>query len=129
MASDLSPGKTVLIVEDNEDERAGLAAVLSAEGFAVATAADIPTALALVRAGPPPAVVLLDMLMPRPDGWDYLMQRRHDRALAAVPVVITTALTVASPEWGAALGGGAACFRKPLPVAELLAEIRRLCTA
>jgi two-component system, chemotaxis family, sensor histidine kinase and response regulator PixL len=127
MASDAPGGKTVLIVEDNDDEREGLAAILLGEGFAVAAAADIPTALATLRTGPPTAVVLLDMLMPGQDGWDFLMLRRRDPVLAAVPVVITTALTVASPEWGAALSGGAACFRKPLPVGELLAEIRRLC--
>jgi putative two-component system response regulator len=127
MASDAPDGKTILIVEDNQVEREGLAALLLGEGFAVAAAADIPAALAILRTGPPPALVLLDILMPGQDGWDFLMLRRRDPVLAAVPVVITTALTAASPEWSAALSGGAACFRKPLPVADLLAEVRRLC--
>src|SRR5262249_20166681 len=50
MASDATGGKTVLIVEDDPDEREGLAAILSGAGFAVVTAADIPAALAIVRA-------------------------------------------------------------------------------
>ena len=42
-------------------------------------------------------LVLLTMLLPGRDGWDFLSERRRDPALAAVPVIITTKLGVATP--------------------------------
>jgi CheY-like chemotaxis protein len=126
MASDVPTGKAVLIVEDNEVERLGLAALLRREGYAVSTAADVPAAMALLHQGAAPCLILLDMLLPGLDGWDFLTMRQRDAALAAVPVVILTGLGVASPEWAHSLGA-AACFRKPLPVPALLDEVRRLC--
>ncbi len=65
----MSGPKTMLVVEDNEITRAGLAAVPRREGFAVALAADGREALALQRVGPPPGLILTDMLMPALDGW------------------------------------------------------------
>jgi CheY-like chemotaxis protein len=126
MASDVPTGKAVLIVEDNEVERLGLATILRWEGFAVATAADAASALTLLRVGTDPCVILLDMLLPGKDGWDFLAERTRDPAMAAIPVIITTSIRVASPEWAHSLGA-AACFRKPLPVPALLDEVRRLC--
>jgi CheY-like chemotaxis protein len=126
MASDVPTGKAVLIVEDNEVERLGLAALLRREGYAVSTAADVPAAMTLLHQGAAPCLILLDMLLPGLDGWDFLTMRQPDAALAAVPVVILTGLGVASPEWAHSLGA-AACFRKPLPVPALLDEVRRLC--
>ena len=128
MAADAPAGKTVLVVEDNRTEREGLATILLSEGYAVATAADSAEALALLRAGTAPCLILLDMMLPGKDGWDFLSEHRRDPRLGAVPVIITTALGVASPEWAHSLGA-AACFRKPLPVPALLDEVRRHCAA
>jgi sigma-B regulation protein RsbU (phosphoserine phosphatase) len=128
MATERPAGKPVLIVEDNEVERVGLATILRREGYAVATAADGASALTLLRAGTDPCLILLDMLLPGKDGWDFLTERKRDPELAAVPVIITTALGVASPEWAHSLGA-AACFRKPFQVPALLDEVRRHCTA
>ena len=117
--------KAVLLVEDNEVEREGMAFILRHEGYTVATALDADGAVAFLRAHPETAVVLLDMLLPGKDGWRFLAERRTDPALAAVPVVITTAIRVASPEWARSLGAQA-FFRKPVPVAAMLDEARCL---
>jgi CheY-like chemotaxis protein len=126
MADGAAVGKTVLVVEDNEVEREGLAVILSDAGYTVATALDADGAVASLRTHPETAAVILDMMLEGRDGWDFLRRRPSDPALARVPVVIMTGLRVASREWAESLGAKA-CFRKPVPVPALLDEIRRLC--
>jgi len=119
-------GKTILIVEDNDVQREGLAVVLRMEGHTVLPTADGKAALALLKSGVAPDLILLDMMVPPPgtDGWRFLQARNRTPALAAVPVVIMTALGIASDQWAESLG--ACCLvRKPVETADLLAAIRR----
>jgi CheY-like chemotaxis protein len=125
MSANSSSGKTLLIVEDNEVARAGMALILRRAGFTVEAAVDGRAALDRLGTGPPPDLILLDMMMPGLDGWRFLERRRRDAALSAVPVIITTALGIASPEWAASLGA-AACLRKPIETEELVQAVRRL---
>ncbi len=115
--------RMVLVVEDDEEARAGLVAVLRREGYAVTAVGTVEAGLAALRSVGAD-LVLLTMLLPGRDGWDFLSVRRRDPDLSAVPVVITTKLGVATPEWAESLGARA-CFRKPYDVAALLAEVRR----
>jgi len=120
------PDETILIVEDNEVQREGLAIVLRKEGYTVFPTADGKEAIALLKSGVAPDLILLDMLVPPPgaDGWRFLKARAGDPALAAVPVVITTALGIASDQWAVSLG--ACCLvHKPVDTADLLTAIRR----
>jgi twitching motility two-component system response regulator PilH len=127
VASEQVTGQTVLVVEDNEVERAGLEAVLGQEGYAVVTAQTADEGLERLRAGGID-LVLLDMMLSGRDGWYFLSRRQREPQAAGVPVIVTTGLEVASLEWAASLGASA-CFRKPFPVAALLREVRRLCGA
>jgi two-component system NtrC family response regulator len=79
-------------------------------------------ALRLLRAGPPPDLILLDMLMPVPDGWHFLERLRQERARP--PVVVTTAAAIISREWAQA-HGCAGLIRKPIETEQLLEEVRR----
>ena len=80
---------TVLIVDDDAATRAALAVLLHAANYATAEAGDGREALAFLRAaGAPPAVVLLDLMMPGMTGWQFLARRAEDKALPAVPVVV-----------------------------------------
>ena len=117
------PGSTVLVIEDNSIQREGLAAVLRQQGFTVLTAENGSDALNRLSSGIPD-LILLDMLMPGWDGWWFLEQRKRLPALASVPVIITTALSVAGGDWASSLGA-ARLLRKPFEVEPLLAEIRR----
>lgn len=116
---------TILIVEDNTIQREGLAVVLRQQGFSVVLASDGQEAAAVLE-HVRPNVVLLDMLIPEShgDGWWFLDQRQHNPTLAAVPVLITTALPVASKEWASSLGA-AGLVRKPFDVEPLVVAIRR----
>jgi CheY-like chemotaxis protein len=119
-------GRTILVVEDDEATREWLMLFLRREGCAVIAVGDSEEALAYLRAALAPNLIVLDMLTPRMDGWVFLEERRREPALARIPVLITTALGVASPEWAAALGA-TGCLRKPADLEALLSEIHRLC--
>ena len=118
------PGETILVAEDNAVERERLAVVLRQRGYTVLTACDGAEALMLLQTGPAPGLILLDMMMPGCDGWQFLQRRQPSPALAAVPVVLVTGLADADDEWAAALGA-VGLLRKPFDVDALLAEVRR----
>ena len=118
------PGETILVAEDNAEEREGLAGVLRQRGYTVLTARDGAEALKLLQAGPAPGLILLDMMMPGCDGWEFLDRRKPSPALASVPVVLVTGLPAADAEWAASLGA-VGFLRKPFDVDALLAEVRR----
>jgi CheY-like chemotaxis protein len=124
MSADAPGSGTLLIVEDNEVVREGLAVVLRRAGYAVVPAANGHQALAALRAGVRPDLILLDMLLPAVDGWHFLDRRRREPALAALPVVIMTGLGVAGPEWADSLGA-AGLLRKPVETEALLRGVRR----
>jgi CheY-like chemotaxis protein len=117
-------GKAILLVEDNEVQREGITVVLSRAGYLVIPVADGQETLALLNSGVTPDLILMDMMMPPPDGWHIMAMRQKTPALASVPVAIMTSLGVASEEWAADLGA-CALIRKPVEVEPLLAEIRR----
>jgi CheY-like chemotaxis protein len=118
--------RTLLVVEDNDVSREGLAVVLRRAGYHVVPAANGEEALRLLKAGPPPDLILLDMLMPVLDGWHFLERLR--RKGPCPPVIVTTAAGVLSLEW-AQDHGCAGFLRKPVETDELLAEGRRCLAA
>ena len=126
MDLDAAAGKKLLVVEDNAITREGLATILESEGYSVILAANGREALNLLRGGARPTLILMDMMMPTGDGWEFLEMRRQDRALLSIPVLVTTAIGIASYDWARALG---ACgiLRKPIPANSLLEEVRRHC--
>ncbi|BAM03817.1 putative response regulator receiver protein [Phycisphaera mikurensis NBRC 102666] len=89
----MGAGKTLLLVDDNEDDRflARLALGRVASGLEIAEVADGRAALDWLRAAEdPPALVLLDLKMPRLDGAGVLGERRADARLRPIPVAVFT---------------------------------------
>jgi DNA-binding response OmpR family regulator len=79
----------VLIVEDDEDIRADLAAILRIKGFHVNGAANGREALDFLLTKPtPPCVIVLDLMMPVMNGWELRAALKADARLAPVPVII-----------------------------------------
>ncbi len=87
---DRSVDARVLIVEDEPAIRALVAEVLTSEGFHTEEAADGLIALEKVR-HLRPDVVVLDMYMPRMDGWEFLNVGRMIPEFKATPVVVLSA--------------------------------------
>jgi CheY-like chemotaxis protein len=86
------PTRAVLVVDDDLDIREALTDILEDRGFPVLSAANGREALTLLRSlDAPPAVILLDLMMPILDGYGFLEEHRKDASLAVIPVAIITA--------------------------------------
>ena len=80
----------VLIVDDDEDIRDTIRSLLQLRGYAVDTAADGRVGLERMRAADPPALVILDYMMPGMNGEEFREAQLRDPELARVPVVLLT---------------------------------------
>ena len=116
----------IFIVDDDNDTRNALSELLEAEGFSVDGAPNGREALARLRSGRVhPAAILLDLMMPGMDGWDFRSEQMRDPNLAAVPVVIVSASGF-SRESIRTQFRPAAYVEKPIERGELLDVIRRV---
>jgi CheY-like chemotaxis protein len=115
--------KVVLVVEDEVAAREALVRLLRAEGYTVVTAGDGQQALDVLHAAPLPDLILLDLVLPGMDGWEFRQRQQGDPALAPVPVVLISG----SEGLGRAAEALAAAgfLEKPIDVDKLLAEVRR----
>ena len=113
----------VLIVEDDAELRDMMAQLLTLEGFVAATVANGREALEYLRQGDRPDIILLDLMMPVMDGWEFRRKQQSDPALAAVPVVVLSALD----HRRAAEVDAVAFLKKPLDFDRLLELVRQHC--
>ncbi len=118
-----SPFGTVLVVEDDEATQSVMKTVLRLSGFEVGTAHDGREALDWLHTHASPGLILLDLLMPRMDGWQFCEAQRRDPALADVQVVLVSAIHDL-PEQAKSLGAGS-YLQKPVVFEELLGLLRR----
>jgi len=122
IVADAGNGATVLIVDDDPAARELLAANLKGAGYRLVQAANGEEALTLARTLRPDAITL-DVMMPKPDGWDVLATLKADPDLCDIPVVIVTV----APERGIGLSLGAVeVLTKPVDRSRLTALINRL---
>src|ERR1043165_9927085 len=82
----------VLIVEDDEDLREMMAQLLTLEGYQAAAVANGREALEYLHDSEKPHVILLDLMMPVMDGWEFRRKQQADPSLAPVPVIVLSAL-------------------------------------
>jgi CheY-like chemotaxis protein len=82
----------ILIVEDDADLREMMAQLVSLEGYLASTVANGREALEYMHQHGAPKLILLDLMMPVMDGWEFRRQQRRDPMLAKVPVVVLSAL-------------------------------------
>ena len=81
----------VLIVDDDLDLLEVTSFVIENEGMAVETARNGEEALALLRTGRRPRLVLVDLIMPVMNGWEFLDEVAKDPSLRQIPIVVLTA--------------------------------------
>ncbi|XXX78942.1 response regulator [Sorangium sp. So ce134] len=117
----------ILVVEDDLDIRSILSQLLVFEGYDVEEAADGAEALALLRKDRPPALILLDLMMPIMDGWQLRAELQRDPELSSVPVVIVSADVRAEQEASRLRVAG--LLKKPLQIEPLLELVHRICGA
>src|SRR4051812_42751331 len=76
--------KRVLVVDDDPTIRDALHMILEAEGYHVETAANGAEALSCLREGQPPCLIVLDLMMPVLNGWQFRNLQRQDPALSEI---------------------------------------------
>ena len=119
-----APPPEVLVIEDDPSVRGLLDTLLTTEGYTVVTASDGIQGLSSAVAHPP-AVILLDLVMPDLGGLRVLQELRGHPHLASVPVLVLTGRVEAIPALSEQLGAERV-FSKPFGVADLLSRIAEL---
>lgn len=116
---------TVLVIDDDSGIRDSLAEVLEVEGFSVACASNGAEGLERLRARRP-GLVVVDLLMPVMNGYQFISALRDDPATSQLPVVL---MTGATPRAGHPLPTADALLPKPFELDDLLALVRRFAEA
>jgi two-component system cell cycle response regulator DivK len=117
--------KKILIADDRASSRELVRTVLERAGYEVMEASDGAEAVALARATGPD-LVLLDLHMPVLDGFAAVGQLRAEPRFAATPVVALTASAMDGDRERAMTAGFSGYITKPIRLAALRAEVRRL---
>ena len=112
--------KKILIVDDNNDTTYMLTHYLSEQGFHVMSARNGHEALAIIEYQTPD-LVLLDLLMPEMDGFEFMRSLRKDRNM---PIIILSAKDSEADKVLALKSGADDYVTKPFSVRELIARIR-----
>ena len=117
--------QTVLLVEDNDDNLRIYSTILSYSGYRVLEAMDGEAGLAMARAENP-ALILMDVSLPKIDGWEATRQLKADPATANIPVIALTAHALASDREKAIEIGFDGYIPKPAEPRAVVAEVRRI---
>ena len=117
--TEVDASRFVLIVDDDPDLLDVTSFVIETEGMAVETARNGEEALALLRAGRQPWLVLLDLMMPVMNGWEFLAAVGNDPLLKVIPVVVLTAAEHTE------VPGALEVLSKPMDLKELLRVVAR----
>jgi CheY-like chemotaxis protein len=115
----------ILVVEDDSDIREDLAELLRDEGYRVTTAGNGAEALEQLRSQRTPCLILLDLMMPVMDGWEFRRRMLADERLARVPTVLLT--SAADPQDHAVNLNVADVMTKPIRLDRLYATVDRYC--
>jgi CheY-like chemotaxis protein len=116
---EVDTSRFVLIVDDDPDLLDVTSFVIENEGMAVVTARNGEEALALLSAGRLPAVVLLDLMMPVMNGWEFLAAVANEPLFQGIPIVALTAAEHAE------VPGAIEVLRKPMELKALIRVVER----
>ena len=115
----------ILVVDDTPQNLKLLADMLEAQGYAVAAAAGGEAALERIRESVPD-LVLLDIMMPRKNGYQVCRSIKEDETLRTLPVLMLSAKSQPSDRFWAKRVGADGFVAKPFDPADLLREIHAL---
>ncbi|MEO8796310.1 MAG: response regulator [Polyangiaceae bacterium] len=113
--------QTLLIVDDEEDLREMLRDALERRGFDVVTAANGKEGLEAIARIDHLGIVLLDLIMPEMNGWEFFDALRARSGYEGVPVIVTTSAASRAPK------GATRVMQKPLSLDHVVATVNELC--
>lgn len=115
---------TVFIIEDDPDTRDMLARFLEMEGYQVELAANGRQALDQLSNGATASVIVLDLMMPVMDGWEFRRRQVEDARLKQIPTIVVSA---AGRDRMAHISADA-YLSKPVDMDELLQRVSQFCS-
>jgi CheY-like chemotaxis protein len=121
----------VLVVEDDADLRQAICQILEEEGYRVRTASNGQEALGILELESEPCLILLDLMMPVMDGWQFLERKNRDQRFGGYPVIVVSAYLeqpqLGSPAFAAPHLKVDGVLRKPLDLHELVEAVSHRC--
>ena len=107
----------ILIVEDDAGSRRAMRNVLEDGGYSVTTVGTVTEAWLVLREQPQPGLIVLDLMLPDMEGWDFRSRQKRDPAIASIPVIGVSAVgKLLDVEYS---------FRKPLDYDQFLTAVER----
>ncbi len=120
--------RNVLVIEDDDDIRESIVEALSLEGYEVFSAADGQTGMDSLHKIPGPTLVLLDMMMPVMNGWQFINAQKAKARFADISVVVVSAVPVDKALLSAdELLPVEGMLQKPIHIDKLLAVVGQYC--
>ena len=120
--------RTVLLVEDHDDNRIIYRTILEHSGFPVLEATNGEDGIRLAREGNP-ALILMDISIPIIDGWEATKILKADPATQKIPIIALTAHALAADRAKAQEAGCDGYFAKPVEPRRVVEEVSRLLDA
>jgi CheY-like chemotaxis protein len=115
----------ILLIEDDDDIRESLTDLLQGRGYSVTGVTNGRDALARLASGPAPCLIMLDLMLPIMDGWEFRAQQIANPAWEKIPVVVVSGVPNAQQQ---ALKLKAAAFLgKPIELDRLYRTIEQHC--
>lgn len=111
--------ETILIVEDEAATRDILSELLQNDGRLIVTAADGKEAFECLTKLPRPCLILLDLMMPRMDGFEFLRRQSADPSLVGIPTIVLSSSHLPA--------GAKHQLSKPVDVERLIALVNQYC--
>jgi CheY-like chemotaxis protein len=107
----------ILIVEDDAGSRRAMRNVLEDGGYSVTTVGTVSEAWLVLREQPQPRLIVLDLMLPDMEGWDFRSRQKRDPTIASIPVIGVSAVgKLLDVEYS---------FRKPLDYDQFLTAVEQ----
>jgi CheY-like chemotaxis protein len=116
---------SILVVDDQTENTDAVGLLLEQSGLDVRIAHDGEEALAALHRGLRPCLVVVDLMMPKMDGWEFRQRQLSDPQFATIPVVMMSGYPNAQKAAGTL--GVRTILKKPLSASRLLALVKRYC--
>ena len=119
-----SVAEYILVVEDDKDAQEILSMILEGEGHPVICTSNGREALEQLRHEPQACLILLDLMMPVMDGWEFRKHQKDDPKLAGIPTIVVSALGDSDKRPN---GTVVAYLTKPFVAEDLLDTVEQYC--
>jgi len=117
-------GKTILIIDDDQHLLLGLAARLRGSGYRIICASDAVSGITLAQTETPD-LIILDLGLPRDEGFELLKQKRELTDIEGIPVIVLSARDPVKNDKLALEAGAVAYFQKPPDNSQFLSAVRQ----